>query len=202
MVTVEELSRDAVGSIDIDLTDKSAKIALGDSYREMAEVAIKDAVSSIESYLDKTIRLTKNTIYILSDDWHYNESRGKYEYIPDNIPIVQVLTDGVTFDNPYLLSDSPEKKVEYYSGYRRSDQTLEALQDEFKDLTVLPDIVPGVIRRVCVKLAIYEIVIAYDRLIGYASSEKNIAGVQTVVSKDSTEYQRELDRLESWRRLQ
>lgn len=199
MVTIDELKRDAVGSLDIDLTDQTVNPDIGFSYKEVSEDAVKDASSDIDSYLDKSVMISKHTEFIRKDDWYYNEARNKYEHIPNNYPIVQSTTE---FDGIYLLSDSRPSEVTYYAGYRRSDQTLGDLQETLPELTNLPPILPGTIRRVCVNLALYYIVEAYDRLIPYESMEKNMGGAISTIRKDIGSPERQLSKLEGWRRLQ
>lgn len=199
MITIQELKTTASGSLDIDLTDQTINSAIGVSYADLSQQAIDDATSEIESYLDKKILISKHTEFILSDDWYYNEAREKYEHIPNNYPIVQSDTE---FDGIYLVTSEKKSQVEYYAGYRKTDQQLSDLQEDLPDLTNLPDPVPSVIRSVCANIALFRIIEGYDRLTAYGSMEKNQGGVNTTISKDVMNPERQLTRLEGWQRLQ
>lgn len=181
MVTPEDLKRDAINSVDIDFTDTATQPGIGTTYRAISLQGIADAIGYVEGFLDRTLEVDSYTDYIDPKDWEYNSAREQYTVYAENRPIQSVDTDGVEYTKSLLISGSRTKKVEYTAGY-----------------TTLPTD----IRRTITNIAIYLILVAYDNLIPYQSTEKNISGVATTISKDPMYIERELKRIEGYQRLQ
>lgn len=181
MITAADLKRDAVNSVDIDFTDTATQPGIGKSYKDIADEAISDAMGYVEGFLDRTLAVQQYTEFIEPADWRYNNAREQYTHYSENYPITAVTTAGVDNTKNLFLSDDRTKKVEYSAGY-----------------TTLP----ADIRRTVTNIAMYLILTSYNNLVPYQSTEKNISGVQTTISKDSMYIERELKRIEGYQRLQ
>lgn len=181
MITASELNQDAASSIDIDLSSSQIDPITGISYKELAERSISDAQGYIETFLDRKLSVQPYTDYIVSNDWEYNEAREKYTVFAQQYPITDVTTPGVDSNKNMFIADEMKKKVEYSAGYA----TL-----------------PGDIRRCMSNIALYLVLTSYNNLIPYQSTEKNIGGVNSVITKDSMYIERELKKIEGYQRLQ
>lgn len=181
MITPNDINSYAVGSIDIDLTSPAIQSNIGKSYKEVAEDAINDAQGYIESFLDRKLEVATYTDYIEGYEWEYNGARGKYTAYAQNKPIQSVTTTDVTANDFQFVSDRRQAVVEYSAGY----VTL-----------------PGDIKRCMANIALYLILTQYNNLVPYQTTEKNIGGVQTNISKDAMYIERQLKQIEGYQRLQ
>jgi len=198
ILTVQEVQEDALES----------SSAVEDNAQEVVERAIRDAQDRIVSYLHRPVIASVIT-----------ESIGRYDWVRDEKP-----TGGAFADTRYLAwakvqpvveVDSPEDvevfldqsrlvhdrqealKVTYIAGWKRRDQAKADL-DVSPDQT--PPNLPNDIRRVALKLALFELAEAqHGAGIGQVTQAVGNGQTTTVQGPDSGYVDRQLSRLDSYR---
>ena len=113
-----------------------------------------------------------------------------------------------------FIADWPsDREISYVAGYRRADQDLGVLkaakdpddegQTPLSGLTVLPPLLPGAIRGVCLELVLHRLFAAENKQFGTGQTRKQIGTGQmaTVKSVDRTFAARTLGRLSTYRYL-
>lgn len=203
LLTPDELKVDALSSLGIDITDKTTVSGLGGSYQDAAILTIRDVTEAIESYLDRKLIVRKHKIDIRSHKWADNDALDEMQYYPPEWPVVQIETSGVEIsnDSERFLSDTKKDEVEFYAGYKRRDQTLSNLQDELSDLDETPEDLPYDIRRVAVRLVLYELTQVKQGTVATSSVTKTAGNATSEITKARTDvYDDELQKLhdERW----
>lgn len=199
-----ELKVDALRSLDIDVTDATQQSDMGGSYQDAAILAIRDVTEAIESYLDRKLMVRKWDVDIQRWQWEENKALGKVQHLPGHWPVVQVETAGVTISNDgvRLLAGDRKDEAELYAGYKRRDQALADLQGELPALTETPDELPYDIRRVAMRLVMYELTQALQNTYAVSSVTKTAGGATAEITKARADvYAEELARLSTHRRL-
>lgn len=192
----DDVKRDALNSLDIDVTSTTSQSSLGASYKDVCIRAIRDVTQAIESYLNRAIIVQNKTIYPEDKDWDYSEGQQKWVLYPEVYPVVEVDTSTVTIRNDYLIADSEINLIEMYYGWRRPEQDLSALQVEFPNLGTLPNEMPGVIRRVAQNLVMFELKRALKGNFDISSKTVSNGSTQATITESSKNiYQDELDKL-------
>lgn len=200
LIPYEDFARDTLQGVELD--------GMGSAI----EAAITDATAQIETHLNRKLIVREHIQPIANGEWLPNEYddpdliEGTRLAWADQWPIVQVETAGVsTFaDNRRLKVDADDAdpgSYTYFAGYRRQDQDLSALQAELSDLTTLPDVLPPDIRRCAFALATYELVRAAEGTIGRRRVQTSGPVSITVDSADRGFPERELKRIDNYRKV-
>lgn len=205
LLTPAELKVDALRSLGIDVTDTTEVSGLGGSYQDAAILAIRDVTEAIESYLDRRLIVRKHDIDIPSHKWAENNALDDMQYYPPNWPVVQVETSGVSIsnDSERFLSNTKKDEVEFYAGYKRRDQTVGdggdndlTAEDGLSGLTETPDELPYDIRRVAVRLVMFELMQTKQGTIATASVTKTAGSATAEITKSREDvYSKELEKL-------
>lgn len=189
---------------DFDPTSATVDTGIGIAPLTLTEQTIANVSRIIEGYLNKAVIIRKYTDEFVPEDWTYNVGLAKYQAWPGRWPLIESDTTGVTIstDKTRLLYSSFLYEVISYSGYRRSDQNLAALQVQWPLLAATPDIVPADIQRVAFKLTMYELNKARQNTFGTRSRIINTGSQSaTVDAEDTGFYDRELATISVHRRL-
>lgn len=203
IITPDEIKRDAINSLSIDVTDATSVSGIDGSYKEVAEQLITDTSRLIDSYLNKRVIVDRYQPDIYSDLWEYDSRKGKYFYYA-TYPVVQVDTTGCTISNDKLriLSGEVENELDYYAGYKRSDQTLSDLQSQFASLTGTPDNLPDDIRRVCQKIVMFELDMAINNTYAQSSRTQTMGNATSEITRLQTDFvESELGKLYRYKQL-
>lgn len=125
----------------------------------------------------------------------------------------------LTYDPDSALVTEPPFKIQAFAGYRRRDQVLSgagenetnlptSTGEDLDGLTVLPDQLPGLVRRVAIRLVVSEMRQQYEALVGVASRTKRMdqmtvesrrAGAALYLPGSMTNRQKELAKLDGLR---
>lgn len=137
---------------------------------------------------------------------------------------LQTASDGgqlISYDPDSTLITEPPYQVNAFCGFRRRDQVLSnptsdqtqlptGSGEALEGLTVLPDTLPGIVRRVALRLAISEMRQQYEGLVGVARRSKRMdqmtvetqhAGAVVYFAGAKTNRQKELSKLDGFRYL-
>lgn len=198
MLTVQQVQAAAQGASD-DVTDNPDGVV---------EQAIRAVQGLIESHLDKPLLAHERTERVRREEWMEDEtaSGSELEWVAwaDHQPVIEVESpDEVSlyFDHRHFVRERPEPtRVRYFAGWRRNDQTGGEQQARFDDLDTKPDPLPNDIRRVAIKLVIFQIEHA-GQVPGITDREIAFGGGQSIRTSgvDSSFVERELSRLDSYK---
>lgn len=190
IITPDELARDNLSGVNIDFTSAQQQEALA---------AIFDVTQAIETYLDRAIICRQHTEYVAGWRWNYDEARSKYVFVPSSYPIVEITTSNVAAseDGRYLVAGSRVSKLVYTAGWKRRDQDKTTFGTS-ADPVDLPDD----IRRVAIRLALYEMQDALQGTHATRRTQLNTGEFSaTVDEKREDVYSKELVKLNKYRRL-
>lgn len=211
LLTPDDIKVDALNALSIDVTDTTDVSGMGGSYKDAAILAIRDVTGAIESYLDRKLIVRKWDTDIESFKWDENKALDKMQYYPDQWPVVQVETSGVSASNDgvRLLSSTNKDEVVFYGGYKRREQTVgddgtNDLDSEtgLSGLTETPDDLPYDIRRVAFRLVMYELTMAVQNTFATSSVTKKTGQATAEITRSRTQvYDEELQKLHSHRRV-
>ena len=108
--------------------------------------------------LSRNLVVREYTHYFQYSDWEYDNGREKYYVYAPQWPIVEIDTSGFTAgtsrdawqneQNLILYTSRFSGAINYYAGYKRSEQILTDIQSELPNLGTLPDDIPYDIRNV------------------------------------------------------
>ena len=202
LITPEELARDALASLGLDLSMTGGSPDDQGAY-DAAIAAIEDMSSVIRSHVQRDVIVAEHEQSLWRSDWTYDEGQEKYAAYADQWPVVQIETAGYTAAGERILTeDADADVVTYFAGYRRADQDLATLQGKVEGLDTLPPELPGVFRSVCTELTLFRLSRAENKQFGTGSTRQQIGGqVVTVQATDRGFMERTLARLDSERRV-
>lgn len=215
LVIGTEVVRDAINSTGIEAAD------------EALVAAITDVSNLIEEELNTRFIVQDYRLRVKASDWYLDESYVNsdlepiYIFRPDRRPVVEIkAVQNATVIDVSALSlpddgaligidiDAHDDgvmpvNVDVFAGYRRADQDLAALQTEHPTLTVLPPVLPAIVRRTAVELVLHRITMAENKLLGGMSRRQVVAGSTITVERADPNFERRLirERLTAFRRF-
>jgi len=194
ILTASEIAEEALSSTTVP-----------DEKRNVTERAIAEAQARIARYLRRPVMIHKAAEG--ARDWLQDEtSDRRWRYRTQSWPVVQVETSGynIRFDNRHLATSTPKAdQVMYFAGWKRRDQSLSDLPTgsgkSLSGLTKEPPTVPGDIRRVALKLTLYELIQTEDGVGVQTLSQATGGGVATVNGPDPQTPRRLLESVSSYK---
>jgi len=138
-----------------------------------------DEVSLImDGLLSRTLIVQKYETYFQFEDWDYDEARDSY-FVRTLFPIVEIDTSGFTAaksrhsleDDIITYSSRFSGLVNYYAGYKRSEQVLGDFTGTFPDLGTLPGDLPGDVKNVAISGVLHALA---ERNLGPGQRERTI----------------------------
>lgn len=229
VVQPEDLAPALLGS-----DDTLVQRALTEGGAEYAEGvrACRAATDAIETYLSRPLIVRAYTEYVDASEWIDLASMGRaHPNVEQDDGSVQAYpyrrylrawpalsgTQDMVIDPEgarAMYSAAQHKRIDYYAGYRRSDQTLTTLKDaaserpepehDLADLIVLPPALPSAIVDVAVQLALAELERRIKGLVGIASQRLQLdtGAVENRRFAYQNDFEeRQLQRLEKHRRM-
>jgi len=175
--------------------------------------AILDAQGLIENHLHQKVMVHRTTQLVEPRDWLVDERTDttKVRAWAETQPVVQVvsppeLSVRIGGSRQFVRNEAQVTEAEYFAGWRRRDQALSDLPtgtDERLDgLTTEPPPLPGEIRRVALNLTLYALNEA-EHAPGITDRQQATgAGTVTISGPDPGFEQRQLRKLDRYRRAQ
>lgn len=203
IITPDDLKRDAINSLNIDVTDETVIDGIGKTYKQVSESIISDVSGMIDTYLNRKVIVDEYDLDTDKVEWQYNDDLGKYFYY-GVFPVVQVESSGATIsrDNLRILSGEIERKLNYFAGWKRPEQDLSALQDEHSDLDTLPEDIPFDIRRACQRICMYELGQALNNTYAERQRTQNTGQATTEITQVDPDFVwKELKRIHKYKIL-
>ena len=210
LLTAAETVRDAV--------DSTALKAGTDD--DVIHQAVIDLTDLVETYLDRTLIVRLCTQFVCAYEWERlpGDPSNRYVAWARQWPLVEITDPAEVSIHParktQFITDSPgDKEISYFAGFRRADQDLAVLQaatdpddpalTPLADLTVLPPLLPGAIRGVCLELVLHRLFQAEGKQFGTGQTRQQIGSGQmvTVQATDRGFVERVLKRLSTHRYL-
>jgi len=212
LITFAEVEGEALGSLP---TVNGPK-----TLQEVTEKAIEYATRQIEEYLQRrlivrprtdlgrNVDLTFDYDVSTDDTSYYSFYTGDWpvlepiEVFPDDYTL-QVHPDERRFYTEFDNFDYAIRRVRYFAGYRRSEQTLSDLQavSELSDLSTEPPELPEDIRSTCLRITVHRLKAMKGEGLGLGERSFNVGAGQTVTASqvDPQFVQRELEALDKHR---
>lgn len=187
---------------------QGASDSVTDNPDTVVESAIRDVQDMIASYLDRDLIAHKRTERVRREEWMRDEtaSGSTSEWIAwaDHQPVIEVVSPNevsLYFDSRQFVRERPQPtRVEYFAGWRRSDQTNDEQQGRLTDLATEPEPLPEDIQRVAINLTIFVIEHA-GQIPGITDREIAFGGGQSIRTSgvDTGFVDRQLSRLDQYK---
>ena len=201
ILTVSEVIDGALSSADYSGTETEV------------QQAIRDAQGLIEGHLHQKVMAHRKTDLIQRRDWLLDERTGetKVRAWAEHQPIVQVLSPAelsirVGSKDQFVRGRPEVTETEYVAGWMRRRQSLSDLPtgsgERLDGLTEEPPPLPGDVRRVAMNLTLFSLNEA-EHGVGITDRQQATgAGTVTVTGPDPSFEQRQLRKLDRYRRAQ
>ncbi|MCY3487147.1 MAG: hypothetical protein OXH34_01795 [Bacteroidetes bacterium] len=184
LLLTEELVQDSLGKIP----------ATSERNTSAFNRAISDMTGVTERFLNRELAVRKTTQILPITRWKHVHTFNYAEGFLTHFPMVQILTvtdgEGNDVSSDYSLHDVTDRqerlirgpvsfrwvRVTGFTGYRRVDQDLTALQaiDGLSDLTELPPVLPDEIRSALTEITLNRLILASK---GQLGTNQQISGI-------------------------
>jgi hypothetical protein len=192
---------------DIEVSSLSSSSAVEEEPHAVVEAA-QDAQQRIATYIGHPVMIHSHTQGIQRWEWTEDDVEDGMKAWADHQPVVEIESGdvGVRFGGDRLIKDyRDDLKTTYFAGYIREDQSLSDLPtsggDPLEGLTTEPPTLPPDIRRVAIRLTLYELNRAEHRS-GMGTTTASIGGGDsiTIEGPDPGFPERQLSQLDPYRR--
>jgi len=182
----------------------SSSSAATDNPSGVVEEAIRDVQGAITDYLGMAPIVHDRTERIEHHEWREDDtatnSDKNWIAWARHQPIVEVESPSdvsIYFDSRRFEHDKPDDlRVRYFAGYKRSDQISGEQQSRLTDLGTTPPNLPNDIRRVAIKLTLFELTeMEHGAGIGQVQQAVGQGQQTTVEGTDAQFVRRQLRRL-------
>lgn len=154
LIIADDIEDEGLAPFNYDLTDANTL--------ETVEAIIQEVTAVLEGAvgLNRNLIVREYSHYFQYDEWEYDAARALYFVAAPQWPIVEIDTSGFTSgisryswqnEADMILYTSPYSGVvNYYAGYKRSEQVLADLQTSLPNLGTAPGDLPYDVRSVCI----------------------------------------------------
>lgn len=200
---------DILNYTDIEVSSLASSAPVADEPAAVQEAA-EDAQARMESYVGHPLMVHSHTQGIQRWEWTADEVQSDYKVKAwaDRQPVVEIKSGdpSIRFGNDRFLNDHRDDlTVTYFAGYIRKDQSLAGLPtgsgDPLDGLTTEPPTLPRDVRRVAIRLTLFELNLAEHRA-GMGTTTAAVGGGDTITIEgpDPEFPMRQLRQLDSYKR--
>lgn len=192
---------------DIEVSSLSSSSAVEDEPPAVVAAA-RDAQRRMASYIGHPLMIHSHTQGIRRWQWTQDDVEDGVKAWADHQPVVEVSSGDVDVrfgGDRFTKEHRDDLKVTYFAGYIREDQSLSDLptssNDPLDGLSTEPPTLPPDIRRVAIRLTLYELNVAEHRSgMGTTTASVGGGGSVTIEGPDPGFPERQLSQLDSYRR--
>jgi len=192
---------------DIEVSSLSSSSAVEDEPPAVVEAA-RDAQRRMASYVGHRLMIHSHTQGIQRWQWTQDDVTDSVKAWADHQPVVEISSGDVDVrfgKDRFTKEYRDDLKVTYFAGYIREDQSLSDLptssSDPLDGLSTEPPTLPPDIRRVAIRLTLYELNVAEHRS-GMGTTTASVGGGNsiTIEGPDPSFPERQLSQLDPYRR--